>query len=263
MECMFFHDSILERRSAMGEWFDIILLAAEEPRTVPADLYAIMKKALMEHAYLPGSQLPSENALAKAYGISRTVIRKAMRQLTAEGMIYPLRNRGFFAMTTGIHVKIGKESNYTQSMIDKHMRPQVKLLDLRTADPTVDMKRLFQLQESEVVWEISILRYCKGIPFVIGRSSIPYARFPEFGMHWREKKSLHKVFREIYGIRTSRKSSSCKVVFTDKKDSRLLSVFDHSPAIQVTSVTVGQKGEPVEHCVSLFRSDVVRLDINL
>lgn len=42
----------------------------------------------------PGAPLPSESALTRDYGVSRTVVRKALQRLTAEGLIARRRGSG-------------------------------------------------------------------------------------------------------------------------------------------------------------------------
>jgi len=52
-----------------------------------------LKEAIISHRLTPGTRL-AEDELCKIYGLSRTVIRTALRALTHEGLLTHLPNRG-------------------------------------------------------------------------------------------------------------------------------------------------------------------------
>jgi GntR family transcriptional regulator len=45
---------------------------------------------------VPGSQLPSYEALMRKYGVSITVVRSAIRELKTEGLVYTHQGKGAF-----------------------------------------------------------------------------------------------------------------------------------------------------------------------
>ncbi|GJD99794.1 GntR family transcriptional regulator [Methylobacterium isbiliense] len=63
----------------------------------PADrgtaIYAALRRAIIEQALKPGAKLP-EDAIGANFGVSRTIVRTALRQLAAEGLVEIRRNRG-------------------------------------------------------------------------------------------------------------------------------------------------------------------------
>lgn len=54
----------------------------------------LMLETILERDLSPGDQLPSERELSEQYGVSRTVIREAVRSLTAKGVVDVLSGRG-------------------------------------------------------------------------------------------------------------------------------------------------------------------------
>lgn len=55
-----------------------------------------MTRLIMSGSAPPGSRLPTEGALALQLGVSRTVIREALAQLKADGIVHSHRGRGLF-----------------------------------------------------------------------------------------------------------------------------------------------------------------------
>lgn len=56
-------------------------------------IYRALRHAIMEKALEPGSKLP-EDAIGEQFGVSRTIVRNALGQLAAEGLVELKRNRG-------------------------------------------------------------------------------------------------------------------------------------------------------------------------
>jgi len=58
------------------------------------DIAAALRRAVDNGAYPPGSLIPKETELMAAHGAGRETVRKAIAQLTAEGILEPRRRRG-------------------------------------------------------------------------------------------------------------------------------------------------------------------------
>lgn len=55
--------------------------------------YELIRSAIVENRYAPGQRL-IEQRIAEEFGLSRTPVREALRQLEAEGLIVAQKNRG-------------------------------------------------------------------------------------------------------------------------------------------------------------------------
>jgi DNA-binding GntR family transcriptional regulator len=227
------------------------------------EIYQKLSGDILDKVYKPGEKLLSENKLSSLFNVKRSVIRKVIYKLISDGLVFAIKNKGYYVRIDDINVRIHKDSNYTQNMIARGMTPKVRLLEIRTVSPSPHQKDIFNLKEGELLWYIRVLRYYKNIPYLIGESYIPFDNAPEFGLYYEKFMSIYKVFKEKYGILPQRKSSICKALISNKKESKLLSIFEHSPILRVESVNVDQRDNPVEQCFSTLRSDIVQLKINL
>jgi GntR family transcriptional regulator len=61
-------------------------------------IYTVLAQALADAGVAAGEALPSESALVRTYGVSRTTVRRALAQLAAEGRIGRHRGIGTFAL---------------------------------------------------------------------------------------------------------------------------------------------------------------------
>jgi GntR family transcriptional regulator len=76
-------------------------LMVNKTTTVPSPAYRFianeLREAILQNRFPQGHQLPTEDELAKKYGLGRQTIRRAFQDLAAEGLIYRIRRRGTFA----------------------------------------------------------------------------------------------------------------------------------------------------------------------
>ena len=71
--------------SIAGE-IDAAAAKARRPRVMP-DIVRALARDIFADRYPPGSSLPRENDLGAEYGVSRTVIREALKVLAAKGLV--------------------------------------------------------------------------------------------------------------------------------------------------------------------------------
>lgn len=66
------------------------------------DIYLQLKQKILEHQYPEGELLPSENVMAKEYGVSRETIRKALDYLSQDGLIQKKQGLGSIVLNPTI-----------------------------------------------------------------------------------------------------------------------------------------------------------------
>lgn len=69
-------------------------MPVEQPQARFRQLAALLRRAIEEGEYAPGSMLPAEPELAARYDVSRDVVNKAMRVLRAWGLVRVVRGKG-------------------------------------------------------------------------------------------------------------------------------------------------------------------------
>lgn len=70
----------------------------QQPLRLPDQVAAILMEELESGALKPGDMLPPEMELAAKFGVSRAVIREALSQLRAEGLLESQQGRGVMVM---------------------------------------------------------------------------------------------------------------------------------------------------------------------
>jgi DNA-binding GntR family transcriptional regulator len=83
-----------------GKYRAVVKMFATPPRgrsDCPPDrisvIYRALRHAIIEQALAPGAKLP-EDAIGERFGVSRIIVRSALSQLAADGLVELRRNHG-------------------------------------------------------------------------------------------------------------------------------------------------------------------------
>jgi DNA-binding GntR family transcriptional regulator len=98
-------------------------------------IYRTLRHAIIEQALAPGAKLP-EDAIGDRFHVSRTIVRNALSQLAAEGLVELRRNRGAAVATPNweeardtFDVRIGLERLVMSRLTGKLTSAQIKTLE--------------------------------------------------------------------------------------------------------------------------------------
>jgi DNA-binding GntR family transcriptional regulator len=98
-------------------------------------IYRALRHAIIEQALTPGAKLP-EDAIGERFGASRTIVRAALGQLAAEGLVELRRNRGASVATPAweeardtFEVRLGLERLVMERLAGRLEREQIRRLE--------------------------------------------------------------------------------------------------------------------------------------
>ncbi len=86
-------------------------------KSIANQIYSILKQQVIDGTYRPGEKI-SEQTVADRYGISRSPVREAIRQLANEGLIDYFPNRGAFVKS--YTAKMVKDSVDVRLLLEKY-----------------------------------------------------------------------------------------------------------------------------------------------
>lgn len=136
-------------------------------------IYLNLKNKILNQYYKEGELLPSENALAKEYSVSRETIRKALDYLSADGLIQKQQGRGSTVLNQKIFnfpisgLTSFKELADTQGMntrtivltnelvpVDSELKQKMKE---KKWEETLAIKRIRQIDQQNIILDYDYL----------------------------------------------------------------------------------------------------------
>lgn len=142
-------------RSARGERKTLTEVAEEE-----------LRQAIVTGTYQPGSQLPTEAELVAMLGVSRTVVREALRGLEEDGLIMRRHGVGTFVREHSILKNLNLNYGTGEMIQSAGKVPSTAHLDVRTEPASDEIAEALGLAPGSPVVVIERVRTADGRPVV-------------------------------------------------------------------------------------------------
>ena len=230
-----------------------------------APLHEVVKRrvseAILVGEWRPGTVLPSEVALAGMFGVAVGTARRALTDLTAEGMLSRRRKTGTVVTGRTPHHSLRFFFQYFR-LHDRDgglVRSTARVLSVGVAPANDAERSRLRLGHGVEVVRVDRLRLVAGKPVMRDCLALPAALMPDFPTkpsQVPELLFLHLV--ERYGIRISAVREQITAALADTEDLRLLKLRRPAALLVIDEVAYDQSGTPVllgvhravtrEHC---------------
>jgi GntR family transcriptional regulator len=209
------------------------------------ELAAHLRTRIAHGEFAVGTVLPSENALAESYGVSRGTIRNALGTLAMRGMVEPARGTGW-VISSGLQAREFGELRTFPEWAESHgLRPGGLVVESRRDIPTPSEVRALHIGNREQVLRVTRVRTLDGQPVMIERAVFAPWVAPLIESLPADEPSLVRVMlRE--GIRSTRGSHRVDAVAASSEDARLLGVARSSPILRVRREYGDSRGRMIE-----------------
>lgn len=161
------------------------LRKVDRPLKLSVQIEAQLNNAIHKQVFGQGDFLPSENELAKIFGVSRNVAREALLMLTAKGLIEIIKGKGAYVVepsidnvldpfTKLVDYKCGKESLIHILAIRQIIEPPVASLAAqhRTENDLKKLEKSLQLMETSKGNKVEFSHHDINFHNVISRSCV-------------------------------------------------------------------------------------------
>jgi len=227
-------------------------------------LMDILKDQVQKKAWLPGDQIPGEQDLCEMYGISRTVVRQALRELELEGVIRRRKGKGTFIQDTKISEGlIQKLTGFYQDMIERGLKPVTKVLNQNVVPASEKVAGYLNIPVGEMVVDIQRLRFIDDEPIQLVSTYIPYDICPSLATVDLSNRSLYEYLEKEGGIFLVKGRRFIEAVLANEMEASLLGIERGAPLLMLDSVSFSEEDRPIEYYHALHRGDRSRFEVEL
>jgi GntR family transcriptional regulator len=218
--------------------------------------YWALKQHLLDllDALPPGAPIPTERALAGEFTVSRTTVRQALADLTAEGRLHRVQGKGTFAAAPKLAQRL-QLSSYTDDMRAQGREPSSRLLEIDQLPAEVDLAKLLGIRAGGKILRLRRLRLADGEPMALETTHLPLGRFRGLHKHVSSGGSLYAVLREHYGVRMERAEETIETALAGPQEAELLGADVGMPMLLLSRHSFATDGKPVEFVRSIYRGD--------
>jgi GntR family transcriptional regulator len=227
-------------------------------------LMDLLKDQILQKKWLPGEQIPGEQELCKTYGISRTVVRQALRELELEGVITRRKGKGTFISEPKINEGlIQKLTGFYQDMVERGLNPVTKVLYQDVVPANEKVARFLNIQPETEVIDIKRLRFINDEPILLVTTYIPYYIYPPLATVDLTNRSLYEYLEKEGGIFLTRGRRYIEAVLANETEASLLGIERGAALLMLESVSYAENDLPIEYYHALHRGDRSRFEVDL
>lgn len=218
--------------------------------------YWALKQHLLDllDALPAGASIPTERALASEFSVSRTTVRQALADLTAEGRLHRVQGKGTFAAEPKMAQRL-QLSSYTEDIRAQGREPSSKLLEIDEIPAEGELPKLLGMRTGARVLRVRRLRLADGEPMALETTHLPSARFRGLRRQIAEGGSLYEALRERYGVELERAEETIETSLAGPQEAELLGADVGMPVLLLSRQTFATDGKPVEFVRSIYRGD--------
>lgn len=227
-------------------------------------LIEILKQHISDGTWTPGDRIPSELELCDSYGVSRTVVRQALRELETDNFIVRRKGKGTFVAKPKINEGlIQKLTGFYQDMVEKGLKPVTKVLYQQIVPATAKIADYLGVPTGTEIIDIERLRFINEEPIQLVTTYIPLHISPELINIDLSDRSLYEYLESQYNIKIVRGTRYIEAVLATEEEAKLLDIDEGDPLIMLDSVSYSETGQVVEYYHALHRGDRSRFEVDL
>ena len=181
----------------------------------------------------PGDQVPTEPQLMASFNVSRTTVRRALRDLETMGLIDRQPGRGSFVSEPKVEPRLDRLTGFVEDMeaLGLHASALVELIESGPADAEVSQR--LQVAPGETVVHIERVRLANGTPISFDDSYFPADLGSSIAAENLEDEPFYSILEGKYGIALAGADYVLSATTADERVARLLAIAVGAPVLRL------------------------------
>lgn len=199
----------------------------------------------------PNDAIPAERDLAANHEVSRDTVRKAIKLLEEQGVLYSDHGRGTFAAPAAVRKMSRFLDSFTEDTIKRGGVPGQKILLMEEVVASMAIASLLNIDTDTdtPILRLKRVRMMDGAPIGIQDS---YLRLPPGETLTRKELersgSLYRLLVDKLGIEPSESLESIGALAATREDVELLGIAAGTPILVCERIMLSSRREAVEYC---------------
>lgn len=210
----------------------------------------------------PGDLLPSERSLCDTYGVSRTTVRLALKELEQLGFIERRHGKGTFVSGVAQEAaNLMTSYSFTEQMRELGRVPKTRILEFELTSSPRHIAELLRIEPGEKVYRMRRLRMADNVPMMIERTYLPASEFLGLSIQDVSSKPLYDIIEKDFfeSIRIAEEEFCASVARGEEAD--LLDISEGAAVLRLYRLTYNAKNTAIEYTRSVARADQFRYKV--
>ena len=215
----------------------------------------VLRKKIVLGELPPMSPLPSEEALAEEYGVSRITVRQALSLLEQDGLVTRHRGKGTFVSEKARFIEPQRLTGFMEDLISMGVKTKTKVLDIATIEAPDTIRDRMKLDPPGHLLRVIKVREIGGKPFSYVINYFP----PDIGRKLKKEDLIAKpaltILEEDLGVQVAEAIQTVEATIADAEIAPLLQVRVGEPLLKAERTVFDVRKRPIEYVSALYRSD--------
>jgi GntR family transcriptional regulator len=197
--------------------------------------------------------LPSERDLAEQYNVSRDTVRKAVRLMQEQGVIYSDHGRGNFVAPAMVRGMARFIESFSEDTGKRGSTAGQRILETGSVPASLALASVLNVPAGQPITRVHRIRLIDDVPvgthdayFVLPRDA------KVTGPQIERAGSLYKLLKERFGFAPAEAVENLSATEADADDAARLGIEQGSPLLVCERVTLSDRREPIEYCLMKY-----------
>jgi GntR family transcriptional regulator len=234
--------------------------STQPPRIAPLGtserpLYEQVRARLIEGIsageWRAGEPIPTENALARGFGVAIGTVRKAVDTLVAEQALVRRQGKGTF-VTAHDGSRLLYHFFHIVARDGAKTYPHVRTVSFRRERADAQAAAALDLAPLDKVIRIRNVLSLEGVPAIVDDITLPAELFPGLTekIFLARGNTIYHLYQSRYGINVLRTDERLRAVLAARDVAAMLEVAPGAPLLEIRRVALSFRDRPVELRVS-------------
>jgi len=210
-------------------------------------------------ALAPGARLPTEGQMSARFGVNRHTVRRALEELSRNGLVRVEQGRGSFVAEDVLDYTIGPRTRFSEWIRRHNKEPSGRTLDLREIPADSTIAAGLGLRAGARVVRLERLGLADGRPVSMGTHHFPAARFPKLLAALRAGMTITEALSEAGVADYRRQVTRVTARMPSEQEAALLALPRNRPLLITENVNIDASGAVVEFGISRYPTPRVQL----
>ena len=210
-------------------------------------------------ALVPGAKLATEAQMATRFGVNRHTVRRALEELSRNGLVRVEQGRGSFVAEDVLDYTIGPRTRFSEWIRRHNKEPSGRTLDLREVPADQAVAAGLGIRTGAKVVRLERLGLADGRPVSIGVHHFPAARFPKLLAALRGGAGISEALAQAGVEDYRRQVTRVSARMPTEAEAALLGMPRNRPLLVTENINVDAAGAVVEFGLSRYPTPRVQL----
>lgn len=212
-------------------------------------LYEQLKKILsyeiLSGNYKQGDQLLNEDKLCSLYNVSRTTVRRSLKELENEGLVVINHGKGTFVNSQSINIKQIDIGGYTNTLSGTNHSINSIVLNKKVIFGDKEIAKIFNVDTSSKVLKLKRLIYDGQMPYSIDISYFPLSLYPGIAEKIEDNVSTFNILKYQYGVKLDKFYKEFGVISGNTQLSKILECSPFEPLYDIKKTMYDKNLKPI------------------